>query len=101
MFKKGLERTPGAGKRGDLWGESGAARRVGERPRHSGLPPPFLFLYYLNFTDSLPICCNCLTDYKLLGEAKPLESPLSALGSRSIFSRNSRAVVTLWGIGRK
>lgn len=99
MPKKGLERTPGAGKRGDLWGESGAERGVGERPRYSAPPTPFL--YYLNFTDSYPICCNCLTDYKLLGEAKPLESPLCALGSRNVFSRNSRAVVTLWGIGRK
>lgn len=62
---------------------------------------PFLFLYYLNFTDSRLICCNCQIDYKLPGEAKLLDSPLAALGSQNSFPRNSRAVVTLWGIGRK
>lgn len=87
--------------RGAISGEKvGLREELGRGQGTLGFPP-FLFLYYLNFTDSHPICCNCLTDYKLLGEAKPLESPLCALGSRNVFSRNSRAVVTLWGIGRK
>lgn len=45
---------------------------------------PFLFL--LDFTGSPHICCNCQVPYKLLGEAKPLESPLAALGSQGTFS---------------